>query len=103
EDRIRYFHVTGVQTCALPIYLPKMATGEMIGCFGLTEPNAGSDAANQQTTAKKDGDHYILNGQKTWISNGSIADVAIIIAQTDKIGRAAGRERRRGVREEQGG
>lgn len=65
-------------------YLPKMATGELIGCFGLTEPNAGSDAGNQQTMARQDGDHYILNGQKTWISNGSIANVAIIIAQTDK-------------------
>jgi alkylation response protein AidB-like acyl-CoA dehydrogenase len=64
-------------------YLPKLATGELIGCFGLTEPNAGSDAANQQTMARKDGDHYILNGQKTWISNGTIADVALIIAQTD--------------------
>lgn len=65
-------------------YLPKLATGELIGCFGLTEPNAGSDAGNQQTTATQDGDYYILNGQKTWISNGSIADVAIIIAQADK-------------------
>ena len=65
-------------------YLPKMATGECIGCFGLTEPNAGSDAGNQQTTAKEEGDYYILNGQKTWISNGSIANVAIIIAQADK-------------------
>lgn len=65
-------------------YLPKMATGEIIGCFGLTEPNAGSDAGNQQTTAVQDGDYYILNGQKTWISNGSIADVAIIISQADK-------------------
>jgi butyryl-CoA dehydrogenase len=65
-------------------YLPKLASGEMIGCFGLTEPNAGSDAANQQTMAKQDGDFWILNGQKTWISNGSIADLAIVIAQTDK-------------------
>ncbi len=65
-------------------YLPKLGTGEMIGCFGLTEPNAGSDAGNQQTSAVQDGDHWVLNGQKTWISNGSIADVAIIIAQTDK-------------------
>lgn len=64
-------------------YLPKLATGELIGCFGLTEPNAGSDAANQQTMATKDGDHWVLNGQKTWISNGSIANVALIIAQTD--------------------
>lgn len=65
-------------------YLPKMATGEIIGCFGLTEPNAGSDAGNQQTTATEDGDYYILNGQKTWISNGCISHVAIIIAQADK-------------------
>lgn len=64
-------------------YLPKLGTGEMIGCFGLTEPNAGSDAANQQTMAKKDGEHYVLNGQKTWISNGSIAHLALVIAQTD--------------------
>ena len=64
-------------------YLPKLATGEIIGCFGLTEPNAGSDAANQQTSAKLDGDHYVLNGQKTWISNGTIAHLAIVIAQAD--------------------
>lgn len=64
-------------------YLPKLASGEMIGCFGITEPNAGSDAANQQTRAVKDGDEYVLNGQKTWISNGTIAHVAIVIAQTD--------------------
>lgn len=64
-------------------YLPKLATGEMIGCFGLTEPNAGSDAGNQQTTAKKEGEYYILNGQKTWISNGTIAHLAIIVTQTD--------------------
>jgi alkylation response protein AidB-like acyl-CoA dehydrogenase len=65
-------------------YLPRLASGEIIGCFGLTEPNAGSDAGNQQTMARQEGDYYILNGQKTWISNGSIANVAIIIAQTDK-------------------
>ncbi len=65
-------------------YLPALASGEMIGCFGLTEPNAGSDAGNQQTTAVQDGDYYILNGQKTWISNGCISQVAIIIAQADK-------------------
>ncbi len=64
-------------------YLPGLGTGELIGCFGLTEPNAGSDAANQQTTAKADGDFYILNGQKTWISNGCLSDVAIVMAQTD--------------------
>lgn len=71
-------------------YLAKMGSGEIIGCFGLTEPNAGSDAVNQQTTATKDGDHYILNGQKTWISNGCIADVALIIAQTDPIKKSKG-------------
>lgn len=65
-------------------YLPGMASGEIIGCFGLTEPNAGSDAGNQQTTAVEDGDYYVLNGQKTWISNGCISQVAIIIAQADK-------------------
>ncbi|MEB3287176.1 MAG: acyl-CoA dehydrogenase family protein [Vampirovibrionales bacterium] len=65
-------------------YLPGLGSGKLIGCFGLTEPNAGSDAANQQTMAVKDGDYWILNGQKTWISNGCISDVAIIIAQTDK-------------------
>jgi alkylation response protein AidB-like acyl-CoA dehydrogenase len=65
-------------------YLPRMATGELIGCFGLTEPNAGSDAGNQQTTAKEDGDYFVLNGQKTWISNGCISQVALIIAQADK-------------------
>ena len=65
-------------------YLPKMATGEIIGCFGLTEPNAGSDAGNQQTTATEDGDYFILNGQKTWISNGCISQLALVIAQADK-------------------
>lgn len=65
-------------------YLPKMATGEIIGCFGLTEPNAGSDAGNQQTTATEDGDYFVLNGQKTWISNGCISQLALVIAQADK-------------------
>jgi len=64
-------------------YLPKLASGEIIGCFGLTEPNAGSDAGNQQTRATKDGDHYVLNGQKTWISNGCISQLALVIAQAD--------------------
>lgn len=64
-------------------YLPALASGQCIGCFGLTEPNAGSDAGNQHTTAVRDGTDWVLNGQKTWISNGSIAHLAIIIAQTD--------------------
>jgi alkylation response protein AidB-like acyl-CoA dehydrogenase len=65
-------------------YLPKLCSGEMIGCFGLTEPNAGSDAASLQTAAVRDGDMWILNGSKMWISNGGVADVALIFAQTDK-------------------
>jgi len=63
-------------------YLPKLCSGEAIGCFGLTEPNAGSDAGNVATTAKREGDEWVLNGQKVWISNGTWADVAIIFAQT---------------------
>ena len=63
-------------------YLPKLCSGEWIGCFGLTEPNAGSDAANIATTARQEGDEWVLNGQKVWISNGTWADVAIIFAQT---------------------
>lgn len=63
-------------------YLPKLCSGEWIGCFGLTEPNAGSDAGNVATTAKQEGDEWVLNGQKVWISNGTWADVAIIFAQT---------------------
>lgn len=63
-------------------YLPKLCSGEWIGCFGLTEPNAGSDAANIATSARREGDEWLLNGQKVWISNGTIADMAIIFAQT---------------------
>lgn len=63
-------------------YLPKLCSGEWIGCFGLTEPNAGSDASNVQTRAVRDGDEWVLNGQKVWISNGTWADLAIIFAQT---------------------
>ncbi|GAB4351005.1 MAG: acyl-CoA dehydrogenase family protein [Candidatus Abyssubacteria bacterium] len=65
-------------------YLPKLCSGEIIGCFGLTEPDAGSDAANISTSAKKDGSAWILNGNKMWISNGTVAKLAIIFAQTDK-------------------
>ena len=65
-------------------YLPKLASGEWIGAFGLTEPNAGTDAAGQQTTAVLDGDQWVLNGSKIFITNGSYADVFIIIAMTDK-------------------
>ncbi len=65
-------------------YLPRLASGEVMGCMGITEPDTGSDAGNQKTTAVKKGDKWILNGQKTWISSGGIADVAVIIAQADK-------------------
>ena len=65
-------------------YLPKLASGEMIGAFGLTEPGAGTDAAGQQTTAVLDGDHYVLNGSKIFITNGGVADVFVIFAMTDK-------------------
>lgn len=65
-------------------YLRGLASGEMIGAFGLTEPGAGSDASAQQTTAELDGDHYILNGRKTFITNGPICDFAIVIAVTDR-------------------
>ncbi|RMH73195.1 MAG: acyl-CoA dehydrogenase [Gemmatimonadetes bacterium] len=64
-------------------FLPKLCSGEWVGCFGLTEPDAGSDPANQQTIARRDGNDWILNGQKVWISNGNWADVAIIFAQTE--------------------
>lgn len=65
-------------------YLPKLATGEWIGAFGLTEPNAGTDASAQQTFAVKEGDHYVLNGSKIFITNAEYADVYIIMAMTDK-------------------
>ena len=65
-------------------YLPKLASGEWIGAFGLTEPNAGTDAAGQQTTAVPDGDEWVINGNKIFITNAGHADVYIVIAMTDK-------------------
>jgi glutaryl-CoA dehydrogenase len=65
--------------------LPKMATGEVIGCFGLTEPDFGSNPGGMLTRAVKDGDEWVLNGAKMWITNGSMADVAIIWAKTGDI------------------
>jgi glutaryl-CoA dehydrogenase len=62
-------------------YLPKMALGEILGCFGLTEPDAGSNPGAMRTRAKKDGDSYVLNGEKMWITSGSIADIAILWAK----------------------
>ena len=64
-------------------YLTRLASGEIIGAFCLSEPEAGSDATSQKTTALDHGDHYILNGTKNWITNGSSADVFMVIAQTD--------------------
>ena len=65
-------------------WLPGMAAGEIIGCFGLTESHGGSDPANMKTHAKRKGDDWILNGSKMWITNGSIADIAIVWAKTDE-------------------
>lgn len=65
-------------------YLPSLASGEKLGAFGLTEPNAGTDASAQQTIAVLDGDHYILNGSKIFITNAGYADIYIIMAMTDK-------------------
>jgi len=65
-------------------YLPPLSRGEIIGCFAAVEPNAGSDATAIETTAVLDGDSWVLNGNKTWITNATVADFAIIVAQTDK-------------------
>ncbi len=64
-------------------YLPKLATGELIGCFGLTEPNHGSDPGSMETKIKDMGDHYLLNGAKMWITNSSIADVGVVWAKDE--------------------
>ena len=65
-------------------WLPQLAKGSKVGCFGLTEPHGGSDPTNMKTHAKKDGDDWILNGSKMWITNGSIADVCVVWAMTDE-------------------
>jgi glutaryl-CoA dehydrogenase len=64
-------------------WLPGMAAGDLIGCFGLTEPDSGSDPSSMRTSAKQDGDDWVLNGTKMWITNGGIADVAVVWARTD--------------------
>jgi glutaryl-CoA dehydrogenase len=65
-------------------WLPRMAAGEAIGCFGLTEPDAGSDPSSMRTRARRDGSDWILHGQKMWITSGSMADVAVVWARTDE-------------------
>lgn len=71
-------------------YLPKLATGQWIGAWGLTEPNTGSDAGNMKTTAVKDGDHYVLNGAKNFITHGKSGHVAVVIARTGQPGDSRG-------------
>lgn len=94
DSGLRSFASVQSSLCMFPIdafgseeqkqrWLPPMARGEVIGCFGLTEPHAGSDPASMKTHAKKDGDDWIINGSKMWITNGSIADVAIVWATTE--------------------
>jgi hypothetical protein len=71
-------------------YLPKLASGEWIGCYCLTEPEAGSDAGSIQTTAAPDGDSFVINGEKIWITNGNLADLAIVFASRDLSARSKG-------------
>ncbi|MDR6840493.1 acyl-CoA dehydrogenase family protein [Pseudoxanthomonas sacheonensis] len=94
DSGIRSFVSVQSSLCMYPIYaygseeqrmrwLPDMAAGKVIGCFGLTEPQGGSDPASMKTNAKRDGDDWILNGSKMWITNGNLADIAIVWAQTE--------------------
>jgi alkylation response protein AidB-like acyl-CoA dehydrogenase len=71
-------------------YLPRLASGELIGCYCLTEPNAGSDAAGMESTAREEEDSYVLNGEKIWITNGNVADVALVFASRDRSARHKG-------------
>ena len=93
DSGIRSFVSVQSSLCMYPIYafgsaeqkqkyLPRMARGELIGCFGLTEPQGGSDPANMKTHAKKRGAEWVLNGAKMWITNGAIADLAVVWAMT---------------------
>ena len=94
DSGLRSFASVQSSLCMYPIYaygteeqkmqyLPKMAAGEIIGCFGLTEPHGGSDPANMKTRAVRDGGDWVINGSKMWITNGNLADIAIVWAQTD--------------------
>ena len=67
-------------------WLPALRSGEKLGCFGLTEPDFGSNPGGMRTRARRDGDHYVLNGEKMWITSGSIADVAVVWAKSDEHG-----------------
>src|SRR5205809_2784049 len=71
-------------------YLPRLAKGEWIGCYALTEPNAGSDVASMESTAIEEGDYYLLNGEKIWITNGTSAHIAIVFASRDRSARHKG-------------
>ena len=71
-------------------YLPKLASGDFIGAWGLTEPNTGSDAANMKTVAVREGDHYIINGAKNFITHGKSGDVAVVIVRTGEVGDSHG-------------
>ena len=71
-------------------YIPRLMKGEILGCFAITEPNAGSDVAAISTTAKLEGDHYVLNGTKTWATYSSVADVILVYVSTDRTLRARG-------------
>ncbi|RRN57246.1 acyl-CoA dehydrogenase [Pseudoxanthomonas sp. SGNA-20] len=95
DSGLRSFVSVQSSLCMYPIYaygseeqrrqwLPRMAAGEVIGCFGLTEPHGGSDPANMKTHARKDGGDWVINGSKMWITNGNLADIAIVWAQTDE-------------------
>ncbi len=95
DSGLRSFASVQSSLCMYPIYaygseeqrqrwLPQMAAGKVIGCFGLTEPHGGSDPANMKTNAKRDGSDWILNGSKMWITNGNLAHIAIVWAQTDE-------------------
>ncbi|MDP1696442.1 MAG: acyl-CoA dehydrogenase family protein [Xanthomonadaceae bacterium] len=94
DSGIRSFVSVQSSLCMYPIfaygseeqrqqYLPGMARGEIIGCFGLTEPHGGSDPANMKTSARRDGGDWIINGAKMWITNGNVAQIAIVWAQTE--------------------
>src|SRR5262249_55303512 len=95
DSGLRSFASVQSSLCMYPIYafgseaqrqrwLPQMAAGKVIGCFGLTEPNSGSDPASMRTRALRTKDGWLLNGAKAWITNGNIADIAIVWAKTDE-------------------